>query len=288
MEFIQGLFEGRMIRDENNAKVLTYTDCCERMYLSLLMVELLRQFPTYNIVAKEYAGKTSRYTGYKSFRPSGTDLYNLIYFVDGDDAAMEKLKDPDAAKRIRGVVTFPTMAVNRYLTSVGNASTPIGVGGLMIRLETSLKISNTTYKDIRRIVVNFKGSDIESRKIAVTKLLFAARAKLRNSDLLPHLEELAAEKDLESLMVSDNEPTISVPDIKMSGSELVLYKYIVGTENVVMAKRFVELALDNKSVPSTAVKGYLPAIKMLDDIVKGGPTYINQLRALHQRAKKRR
>lgn len=288
MDFIQELFEGRMIRNENNAKVLTYTDCCERTYLSMLILELLRQFPKYKIASVAYAKDTSRYTGYKAFRPSGTDLYNLIYFVDGDDAAMEKLKDPDAAKRMKDQTTFPTMAVNRYLTQVGAGSTPIGVGGLLIRLETALKISNTTYKDIRRIITNFRTVDQQARQTAVTKLLFAGRAKLRNSDILPNLEELAAEKDLESLAVVDNEPTISVPDISMSGSELIMYKYIVGTENVVMAKRFVELAKDNKSIPSSAVKGYLPAIKMLDDIVKGGPTYINQLRALHQRAKKRR
>jgi hypothetical protein len=35
-------------------------------------------------------------------------------------------------------------------------------------------------------------------------------------------------------------------------------------------------------------QAYLPAIKMVDDIVQGGPAYVQQLRALHQRAKRRR
>ena len=72
----------------------------------------------------------------------------------------------------------------------------------------------------------------------------------------------------------------------MTGTELALYKYLVGSENVVYAKRFVDLVKDGQSVPSSVVKGYSPIIKMIDDIVKGGPTYLNQLRALHQRAKK--
>ena len=34
------------------------------------------------------------------------------------------------------------------------------------------------------------------------------------------------------------------------------------------------------------VAAYLPAIKMIDDIVKGGPAMVQQLRAVHKRAKK--
>jgi hypothetical protein len=30
----------------------------------------------------------------------------------------------------------------------------------------------------------------------------------------------------------------------------------------------------------------MPAIKMIDDIVAAGPAYVNNLRALHKRAKK--
>ena len=44
LEFMQDLQEARMTRNENNQRVLTYTDCCERLYLSLLVVDLLRRF----------------------------------------------------------------------------------------------------------------------------------------------------------------------------------------------------------------------------------------------------
>jgi hypothetical protein len=55
---------------------------------------------------------------------------------------------------------------------------------------------------------------------------------------------------------------------------------------MMLTKKFLELALNGKSVPSTMVKGYLPALKMLDDIVTAGPGYVQMLRLLHQRAKK--
>lgn len=286
MEFIQDIYEGRMLRDENNAKVLTFTDCCERLYLTVLILEILRQYPKYEIMSRSYAGDVVKHTNYKIFRGHAPDLYNLIYFVTGDTDAINKLKDPKAAQSLRDKTSLPTMTLNGYLSQIAAGKEPIGYSGLLIRLETALRITNGTYKEIRRSVTNLKKLTLASRKEAVTKLVLAARAKLRNSDIIHNLEELVSDKDLETLKVQDNEPKISIPDVVLTGTELALYKYLVGTENVVLAKRFVDLARNNQSIPSSVVKGYVPIIKLVDDIVKGGPSYLNQLRALHQRAKK--
>ena len=124
------------------------------------------------------------------------------------------------------------------------------------------------------------------KKKVVTKLLLATRAKLRNSDLIPHLEELAAQRDLETGQVADNEPTISTPDaLPTTNKDLMFYRYIVGPRNLVGTKKFLDMAKQGKSVPSPFVQAYLPAIQMLDDIVKAGPGYITMLRALQKRAK---
>ena len=45
MDFIQELHEARLTRNTSGLKALTYTDCCERAYLTLLVLELLRRFP---------------------------------------------------------------------------------------------------------------------------------------------------------------------------------------------------------------------------------------------------
>ena len=42
------------------------------------------------------------------------------------------------------------------------------------------------------------------------------------------------------------------------------------------------------NIPNTFLNGYMPIIKMVDDIVSAGPTYVQNLRVLHQRAKKQR
>jgi hypothetical protein len=64
-----------------------------------------------------------------------------------------------------------------------------------------------------------------------------------------------------------------------------LYGYLVGLENAMRATKFVELAEDGRSVPSTLVEGYMPIIEMVEDIVNGGTAYIQQLKLLHKRAK---
>lgn len=67
---------------------------------------------------------------------------------------------------------------------------------------------------------------------------------------------------------------------------IALYGYLVGMENAVRARRFIEMAEDGKGIPSNFVKAYLPIIEMIDDIVEAGPAGITQLRNLHKRLKK--
>jgi hypothetical protein len=69
---------------------------------------------------------------------------------------------------------------------------------------------------------------------------------------------------------------------------IALYRPIVGTENLMLAKRFLDLAKDGKTVPNSITKGYMPAVEMLDDIVTAGPAYVQLLQALHRRAKRSR
>jgi hypothetical protein len=66
---------------------------------------------------------------------------------------------------------------------------------------------------------------------------------------------------------------------------VALYGYLVGLENAMRATKFVELAEQGRSVPSTLVEGYMPIIEMVEDIVNGGTAYIQQLKLLHKRAK---
>ena len=289
MEFLkEEIYEARMLRDDNNARVLTYTDCCQRLYLILLCLELMRHFPKYSNIVKRYASNTTNRNNYNIFRMFSTDLHNFIYFVNGDEDAMDKLKDPEAAKAIRSKTRLPIMAINRYLTQLSFNAEPTSPSELFIKLEGALNIKNTDYKNIRRLITNVKSLTSIERENSTTKLLFAVRAKLRSSDIISDFEKFVKERGLETRDVKDNEPTVSTPDLGAGQSALQFYRLLVGTGNLMAAKRFLDLAQSGNSIPSTFLKGYMPIIKMVDDIVSAGPTYVQNLRVLHNRAKKAR
>ena len=286
--FIKDMHEARMTRQAGTVKSLTYTDCCERLYLSVLVLEALNQYAYFRRSAGEYARRTTGYDTFKAYRMSGTDLYNFAYFVNGDDDAMNKLKDPSAAKAMRQRTFLPLMQLNGWLKSIASNHQYTQTSQFLIKLEGALNITNADYKIVRRNLTRYKSLSTKDKQNTITRLLIAARAKLRTSDLVDDLGKLSATNDLETARVADNEPTVSVPDITTDARDISLYRYIVGTENVMRTKNFLNLAKQGRSVPGQFVQGYVPAVKMLDDIVKAGPAYINLLRALHQRAKKSR
>ena len=213
----------------------------ERLYLSLLVVDLLRRFPKYFRAAQNYSHLTTRYPNYKSFKLSGSDLYNFIYFVDGDGSAQDKLKNPGAAKKMRKVTHLPTLQINGFLTTIANGKNPDSSNSLFINLESAIRINNTDYKNMRRAIGNFESLTSEDRKKNVTRLLYAVRAKLRSSDIIDDLEKLAVEKNFEVGSVDDNEPDPRTDITQIS----IICKLQVSCrcKKVISAKKTVELAV---------------------------------------------
>ena len=290
MEFIKELHEARLTRQGGALKTLTYTDCCERAYLTMLILEVLRKFPNMAAYAHGYAKKTSGHDNYNHFRMSSTDLYNFIYFIVGDKDALDKLKDPGAASIMRRSTQFPLMAFNRYVSKLkmGGAGNAQQDQQTFINIESALKITNSDYKAVRRNVFSFSSLSSNSKKQLVTRLLLAARAKLRNSDIIQYLEELSVERDLEVYKVNDPEPKVSIPDIAVTSQDMAGYLRLVGSKNLMLTKKFLELAKDGKSIPANILQAYIPAIIILDNIAKGGAGYVQALRALENRAKNSR
>ena len=180
------------------------------------------------------------------------------------------------------------MAFNRYLSELQRGLISPSLMQVFLNIENGLAIRNTDYKNIRRNLFTFNDVSNREKQNLVTRLLHAARAKLRSSDIIEHLEKLASDRNLETGRVDDREPTVSTPDISTQGRDLAMYRYLVGGSNIVATKRFIDLALAGKSIPSSVVQAYLPAIKLIDDIVKAGPSHVSVLKALQKRAQKSR
>lgn len=288
MNFIKEISEARMLRDKNDQLSLTYDDAKEKMYLLLLILEAMRNFKNFKSSAAAYARKTIRYDNYKNFRPETTDLHNLIYFVVGDDAALDKLKNPGQAKKQRKVTSVPQLALTRYIRTISNLSEPNkGDIGLINKLESTLKIQNSDYKMLRRNIMNLSRLDKSDVKKTITRLTFAARAKLADSDIMADFSKMVAFNNLEDTRFQS--PEVMPPATgEVSIGDAANYRFLVNVNQVPFVARFIGLANAGKSVMGTYVSAYLPIIQMIDDIVKAGPVYIEQLKVVHQRAKKRR
>ena len=66
----------------------------------------------------------------------------------------------------------------------------------------------------------------------------------------------------------------------------VALRKLVGSENMMRAKRAIEMAHQGKAVPAMFVKSFLPLIDMLDDIMMSGMANVQMLKNLTKRARK--
>ena len=114
------------------------------------------------------------------------------------------------------------------------------------------------------------------------------RAILNEEDIITDKEYLDLIEEIAALSENEfvDEDAFDRIEKRVKDREHALYRYFVGTKNLMLAKKFIEAALDGKSAPSTYVKAYSPIIEMLEDIVEAGPSYVHNLKVLHQRAKK--
>ena len=286
-EFLTDLQEARMTRNADNQRRLTYTDCRERAYLTLLMLQVMRHYSSHRDLAAKYAYKTVMYRDYQRFRVDGTDLYNLFYFITGNEAALGKLKDPGAAAIERKKTFLSVGKLNGYLRSIGSGNTPVLVDYEKLAIiERELNIRNSDYKELRRRLVSFDTDTPKERQTTITRLLFAGRAKLTDGDFLQQFTKLTLDKNLENPNLTSPEPSVSTPDLPVPIENLRNYRFLVPANQIPFVGKFLQSARSGRAIVANFTQAYLPIIIMIDDIVRAGPAYIEQLKQVHKRAKR--
>lgn len=288
MDFIKDLQEARLTRNSNNQRELTYYDCKERSYLLLLMIQTMRFYRKYRTEASRYSSKTVMYRDYSRFRVDTTDLYNLLYFVMGDEQALGKLKNPGAAAKERKNTLISVGNLNGLLRRMASNDLPSKQDIVdLAKLEKELDIKNNDYKTLRRRLSTFDTDTQSERKTTVTRLIFAARTKLSDSDLMPLFSKFAADGNLEDFNATSPELTINATEVS-SAFDVENYRFILSPRALPYVKKFLELASKGNSIPGSFVSSYLPIFRMVHDIVLAGPAYIEQLKQVHSRAKNAR
>lgn len=105
-----------------------------------------------------------------------------------------------------------------------------------------------------------------------------------DEDIEKFFDEIEALEDVD-LLDEDEWDRIAK---RVEGRDLILYRFIVGSKNLMLTKKFLELAKEGKSIPKPMVQAYQPVVEMVDDIVTAGPGFVRLLMVLQKRAKRSR
>ena len=278
--FLQYVAEGRVVRRQSDLARYTFQEITERIYLSFLTLALLKNFSQTASFVKSYAGQTLTYGSFDRVRGTANDLHNMLAIVAGDPAIAQKLANKNAAMALRQRQTVPVTSIKRYLRDFKNEYR------FLTQLEVALGISNPDYKNLRRAITDYISLDIKRKKVTATRLLQALKAKLPGTDLQRQAQAFANKHHLELDNVVDAERT--VPGVELTPNEMQAYRLLVGSSNVRRAKVAADMIRQGKAVPAPVMVAYAPIVTMIDDIAKGGYTFVKLLQVIHARAKSRR
>ena len=280
--FLQYVSEGRVVRRQSDLQRYTFQEITERIYLSFLTLTLLRNFSQTQGFVKQYATDTLAYGSFDRVRSTSNDLHNMMAVVAGDPEITKKLANKNAAMALRQRQTVPVLAIRRYLRDFRNSYS------FLTSLETALGISNADYKNLRRAISDYAQLDTRRKKATTTRLLQALKAKLSGTDLQRKAQEFADKQKLELDNVIDAERSVDTPLGDMTPDEMTGYRVLVGASNVRRAKIAADMIKQGKAVPAPVMQAYAPVVRMIDDIVKGGYTFVKLVQSIHERAKNKK
>ena len=276
--FLQYVAEGRVIRRQSDLERYTFQEITERIYLSFLTLSLLKNFSQTQGFVKSYSAQTLNYGSFDRVRTTANDLYNMLAVVAGDPDIVQKLANKNQAMALRQRQSVPVLAIRRYLRDLKNDYR------FLTQLESALDIRNPDYKNLRRTISDYVSLDGKRKQVTATRLLQALKAKLSGTDLQRQAQVFADKQHLELDDVVDAERT--VPGAELTPNEMQAYRILVGAANVRRAKIAADMVKRGKAVPAPIMIAYAPIIRMIDDIAKGGYTFVKLLQVIHARAKK--
>lgn len=120
---------------------------------------------------------------------------------------------------------------------------------------------------------------------------YKVKESLEFDDELDEVDNKDAKKDQETDTGDDNKSDAASGDSKdvekaddaeksgRTDEDLVMYRYLLGSgANFALIKAFLDHVDRGEAIPGPMVKEYSPVIKMVDNIVKSGPSAINYIR----------
>lgn len=189
LPFIEELLETKVLRSTDDLQNRSSHDLADLIFLTVLALNIIKYYN--NTFSSNYARGTTMFHGFDGIRSAGTDLHNYIAVVDNVDRFREKLKKPSA------VLSVPKLQLTTHLNTIGRGIINDRNNGVLLALQQELKITNSNYKSIRRLVQDWHRTMPKEKAHAITRLLQAFKFKAPNADIFKPLEAVAKMQHLE-------------------------------------------------------------------------------------------
>ena len=192
MNILKELTESQLFTSKTGFRKHTGRELVEMLYLNIMAFRILTIEDEH--FARNYARKTKYYNGFSNWHFTNiTDLYLLVYGVTSGDIEVSQSTD--------GYLKTVNFDEKKFLlwvkaVSSGEKVAESYASRFFLTIDQQLKINNTTYRSIRRLVGNWTDIGKHEQKLAITRLLQLMHDKSRSSDLLHQLEKIAHEKNL--------------------------------------------------------------------------------------------
>lgn len=196
------LAESRMYRATRAFSNLNGRDIADLLYLHTLMVYMLTQDRGQSKYGIEYAEATAQYSGYSSFRTSGTDLYTLAYAASNPESRHVHLDDANASKKFLLKLNFDKRAHWRFIHDLSRDDVShTHASAYLFRLENQLKIKDSRYKNWRRIIVDWQDKTDSTHRSTAAKLKQELRRIAKYGELLVPLTNMSGYDDHKDIFV---------------------------------------------------------------------------------------
>jgi len=198
--------ESKMFRN-NYLNQLTLRDTVDSVFLNLLTLYMLsKEFETAPF-AQDYATRTMSFANFTTPRVGGTDLYqglHIMLYPTGNTASL--LKAPEQNSALAAQLHTNAKLVKDFLRGISSGTLDRTTAiRIMYRLEGQMGIDISNYKSLRRLITDWENISTVQRQLCVTRLLQYYRLRGRRSELLPVLETLAQNKNMELTDVGNAE-----------------------------------------------------------------------------------
>ena len=156
------IVESRLFRSPISLQGHSATELAHTLYMSLLVIELIRHDD--ESTARQYCAQTIKWGDFDHMRSGSTDVGNIISVLDNQDDYEDRMKT-------NFDISAPILQIKTYMRGVWTGSFQHGRDRqFFMNLETALRISDSTFYQVRRTILDWPTANRQERNFAISNI----------------------------------------------------------------------------------------------------------------------